>query len=163
MSWFAFCQQPEHQSTDYQSTEEYICVFRGPLVSFFHSFSHWWGGVFDKPDAYVALFTAVLAISTYALWTVTKASVEIGNREFISTHRPKIRVKHLWLVEDIWQAQPITVNLTCVNTGTADAILGQIGIRCHVIGNERMLPADPGIAATIYLNGEPVPEICTGR
>jgi hypothetical protein len=80
-------------------------------------------------------------------------SVNAQREDFAATHRPKIRIKHLWITSDISQSTPITVKVVCVNIGTSDALLGAIGIRCHVVGNEYLLPADPGIAHTIPLNG----------
>jgi hypothetical protein len=68
-----------------------------------------------------------------------------------ATHRPLIRIKHLWITNDISQTVPITVKIVCVNVGTANAILGQIGIRCHVVGNEYLLPADPAIDPVLNL------------
>jgi hypothetical protein len=62
-------------------------------------FLRWWNEVFDKPDAYVALFTALLVISTIALWMatrglfrITRDSTILARQEFIATHRPKIRI-----------------------------------------------------------------------
>jgi hypothetical protein len=62
-------------------------------------FWRWWNEVFDKPDAYVALFTALLFFSTVALWLATRGllratrdTTELAREEFIATHRPKIRV-----------------------------------------------------------------------
>jgi hypothetical protein len=72
VSWAAFCNHPEQYGAAYQSTEEYSCVFRGPFISLSRAFGVWWGRVFDKPDAYVALFTGVLAVSTAALWYSTQ-------------------------------------------------------------------------------------------
>ncbi len=98
-------------------------------------------------------FTGILAFATAGLGVFNFFQIRLARAEFLSTHRPKMRVKHLWLTSDISQPVPITANLVCVNTGAADAILGQIGVRCHIAGNERVLPADPNMAATLYLNG----------
>jgi hypothetical protein len=38
----------------------------------FCRFIEWWQSVFDKPDAYVALFTGLLFVSTVALWWSTR-------------------------------------------------------------------------------------------
>src|ERR1700738_4828548 len=75
---------------------------------------------------WVAIFTAFLAISTVGLWSATIKSIRLATDEFRATHRPKIRVKHFFLVSDIWQGEPILVNITLVNNGTAEAIPRQI-------------------------------------
>lgn len=131
----------------------------------------------QSADRWLVRWTMALFIATLLLFLVTGGLVFFSYREirlmrdeFNSTHRPKIRVKHLWLVSDLFQPQPITINLTCVNTGTANAILGQIGVRCHVVGDARLLPADPGIDTTLYLQGSllsglnwPLHNLNTGR
>ena len=52
----------------------------------------------------VAMFTLVLAVSTIGLWFAT-VGLYVGDRrqfklardEFISSHRPQLRLKHIWL------------------------------------------------------------------
>jgi hypothetical protein len=76
-----------------------------------------------------------------------KDSVNAQRDEFAATHRPRVRVKHVYLASDIWQKNRIVINLWCVNTGTTDAKLEEIGIRYHVVREGAMLPADPHIPA----------------
>jgi hypothetical protein len=83
----------------------------------------------------------------------SRDAVQAARDEFLATHRPQIRIKHLWLVNDIWQGDPIIVNLTCVNNGTGEAILGEVGIRYHVVAANRRLPIDPHISALGNFNG----------
>jgi hypothetical protein len=72
MSWAAFCHQANGYGGEHQTTEKYNCIFKGPVASSMSSFLRLWMHVFDKPDAYVALFTGVLAIGTLALWWSTR-------------------------------------------------------------------------------------------
>jgi hypothetical protein len=74
-------------------------------------------------------------------------SAILAREEFLSTHRPKIRVKHFWLAGDIWQDEPLIVNLTCVNTGTVDALLHEIGIKYFIVRSDRVIPTEPDIPA----------------
>ncbi len=118
------------------------------------------GGV-KITDIFLALFTAMLVVVTAVLIVVgiaqgnqLKHAVDAARDDFRASHRPKIRLKHIWLTSDIAAAATsITVRLVCVNTGAADASLGAIGIRCHVVGNEYLLPADPGMDANFSLGG----------
>jgi len=72
ISWAAFCQhQNEYSSTD-QTTESYECLFRGPVASIARWLAGWWAHAFNKADAYIALFTFVLAVGTLALWWSTR-------------------------------------------------------------------------------------------
>jgi hypothetical protein len=72
ISWAAFCHQPEKYDASYQSPEKYECIFRGPVMLILRSFIGWWNHIFDKPDAWVALFTGLLFVSTAALWWSTR-------------------------------------------------------------------------------------------
>jgi hypothetical protein len=49
------------------------------------------------------------------------------------------------LARDIWHREPIIVDLTCVNTGTTDAILHQVGLKYLIVRNGRDLPLEPAI------------------
>jgi hypothetical protein len=101
----------------------------------------------------VALFTVVLAISTIGLWIATVGLYIGGNQqfklardEFISTQRPKIRIKHVWMIDgDISRDEPITVRVVCVNHGTTDAIITDFGMQFRVVGEGRSLPPDHNI------------------
>ena len=46
----------------------------------------------------LAGFTAVLAIATVALGAMNFFQLKLARAEFASSHRPKIRIKHVWLV-----------------------------------------------------------------
>jgi uncharacterized membrane protein YfcA len=88
ISWAAFCRhQNEYSSVD-QTAESYECVFRGPIASIARWFAGWWVHAFDKADAYIALFTAVLAISTPALWWSTRKLWNVTRIE--AEHIPRV-------------------------------------------------------------------------
>lgn len=102
----------------------------------------------DKDSgAITALATVAIAGFTLTLWRATteqgrlaQKSIDLARDEFQSTHRPRIRIKHLFLESDIWQGEPIVVTLVCVNCGTTDAVLHEIGIRYHVVGIAKEIP-----------------------
>jgi hypothetical protein len=71
ISWAAFCQhQTEYSGAD-QTPESYECFFKGPVASVTRWFAEWWARTFGETEAYVALFTFVLAVGTLALWRST--------------------------------------------------------------------------------------------
>jgi hypothetical protein len=136
--------------------------------------SHGAGERVDEPlvryTYWLTVFTAVLAFATIGLWLATlglyfagernlkfaketsdrqaaqiQSQIDLARNEFLATHRPKIRIKHFMLANDIWQGQPITANLTCLNNGTADAIPQQVGLRYEVVKEGGSLPLDPAI------------------
>jgi hypothetical protein len=82
---------------------------------------------------------------------ITKESVNLARREFISSHRPKIRLKHIWLSSSdgatftgkIVAEEPITVRLDVVNFGDATAFLELINFITEVIPEGNELPQRP--------------------
>jgi hypothetical protein len=95
ISWAAFCEYANQRGAPYQSTDEYGCIFRGPVVSLGRSFYRWWRYTFDKPDAYIALFTLILALSTITLWLATKRTANIAERALTELERPFLGVEVL--------------------------------------------------------------------
>lgn len=117
-----------------------------------------------KYTGQLALFTERLFFATVALFIATVGLLIAGERqlrlaraEFLSTHRPKIRIKHLWLGNDIWHGEPIIINLVAVNHGTTEAILAEIGIKYFVVKEGRFLPIEPAIPAIFNFSGGKLP------
>lgn len=146
ISWFAFCNQIQNQSANYQATKENICVFRGPLLSIVRAMIDWWQSTFDKPDAYVALFTAFLVISTVALWWSTRRLWKAGEEQFAAAHRPWVGVVGLPEIvnnlhfDGIAGAVTAEVRLTIKNTGQSPAFNTVMIDGCLLIGHPRRDP-----------------------
>jgi hypothetical protein len=83
----------------------------------------------------------------------TKKAIDVARDEFLSSNRQKIRVKRFWLASDIWQGVPIIINMTCVNNGTTDAILAEIGFKFFVVKKDKLIPIEPNIPAILKLGG----------
>ena len=112
---------------------------------------------------FIAIFNGLLVYVTYnlvmttsKLWKasteqirLTQQSIDLARDEFSSTHRPKIRIKHIWLTSEIWEGEPIAVDLVCVNYGTVAAVLHEIGIKFHVIDIAKVIPIAREIKALI--------------
>jgi hypothetical protein len=79
ISWAAFCNQSDNKA-GYPVNEEYSCILQGPVVSLARTLFHLWRRTFHDADAYVALFTAVLAVSTIMLWFSTRDAARGGER-----------------------------------------------------------------------------------
>jgi hypothetical protein len=120
ISWSAFCNLAKQYGSTYQAAEQNNCVFRGPLFSSVRSFYNWWQHIFDKPDAYVALFTAVLAISTIYLWAVAKKTADAAKRAVE--------------LSDITAERQLRAYVTVIAGGMTliNLIEGGIGVRVHV-------------------------------
>lgn len=85
----------------------------------------WW----DYSGAWTAAFTAVLTVSTVLLWYVTwrsaqaaQKATEIATREFVSTHRPRLRIR-LLKIEKLVVGEPIVIQYEVVNIGDTKATI----------------------------------------
>jgi hypothetical protein len=80
ISWFAFCQPYDQQSSGYQSYNEY-CAFRGPAVGILSWAGSWLiAALHDKDKEIVAAFTIILGLSTILLWISTRDAARGGER-----------------------------------------------------------------------------------
>src|SRR5262245_61776338 len=87
----------------------------------------------DNEKVIVASFTAVLALSTIGLWLATvslqrttnsldmagERQLDLARIEFLATHRPRIRFRHVWLLSELKHDTPLIGHVTCTNTGPA--------------------------------------------
>jgi hypothetical protein len=74
--------------------------------------------------------------------SATKEATELGNKEFLATHRPKIRVKNVWLLNEFWYDHPLNMRVVCVNYGTTDAQLIDYGVDFLTVRRGVSLPPD---------------------
>jgi hypothetical protein len=93
----------------------------------------------------LAIFTGRLWFSTEKLWGVTNDSVQLARDEFISSHRPRMRLKHMWLTHDTnWRVGgPLEVNLDIVNIGNTEGIVTCINYDSIVLPIGQSLPQRP--------------------
>ena len=80
----------------------------------------------------------------------TKESIRLARDEFLSTHRPKIRIKHVWL-SALGSNQPVTVDIVYVNVGDAKAVISSIGVDFNVINTDARLPPDMTAPGRAYI------------
>jgi hypothetical protein len=117
-----------------------------------------------KPESWTALatvaiaaFTLTLWLSSEKMWRVTRIStaaarrslgiarrqIELARQEFLSTHRPKIRIKSVSLMnQEVHYDEPIIIRVNCVNHGATDATLVTYGISVIVVRRGVALPPD---------------------
>jgi hypothetical protein len=88
---------------------------------------------------------------TYTLWKATtgtlnvaQQSIELARQEFLSTHRPKIRVKHVFLmnVSIINFEEPLIIRIGYVNYGSTPATIVSHGASIIVVRKGNELPPD---------------------
>jgi hypothetical protein len=94
---------------------------------------------------FIAWFTWTLRLSTDNLWEASKKQIELARVEFLSTHRPRMRIKHIWLVHPTnWRLnQPLEVNLDIVNIGEAAAQVTWINYQTLILPVGERLPQRP--------------------
>jgi hypothetical protein len=69
----------------------------------------------------VAGFTAVLYRATNKQAVLTRQSIDLARQEYISTHRPKLSVRHI--VPTLKDGEPISIQCTVTNVGETKARL----------------------------------------
>jgi hypothetical protein len=73
--------------------------------------------------------------------TAAKEATELANKEFISTHRPKIIVYGLNFSGDVTGDQPVPISFRYVNSGDSDAVVTGFGTRIIQLADP-LVPAD---------------------
>jgi hypothetical protein len=97
-----------------------------------------------------------------------KAQIKLARDDFNATHRPKIRIKNVWLAQQLLPDTPVIVDILLVNVGNVPAVIANVGLDFNVINPELgMLPGnlEPprvptdaigmicGLGITIRING----------
>lgn len=92
------------------------------------------------PEDWVAFFTAVLSVSTIFLWwetrnaaragaeqaRLTRESIDLGNKEFVSSHRPRIVLRGISAFIQDPTKDLVVIRFKVHNTGTSKAIINDI-------------------------------------
>ncbi len=65
-----------------------------------------------------------------------------ASRQFALTHRPNLRIRHIWRQGELAPGAPVTVDLLVVNTGLVPAVVKQVRLAMVVLPNGREVPAD---------------------
>ena len=103
----------------------------------------WWYSFFwdiRVTDTFLALFTGALVIVGYVQAKRLRETIELGNKEFIGTHRPRIRIKHLWITNDILDDNILRMTLLFTNTGDVPARINSWGLTTVIIPRDGDLP-----------------------
>jgi hypothetical protein len=112
----------------------------------------------EKPDKAIArytkelaYFTAVLAIATIGLGIATIFQIRLARAEFLSTHRPRMRLKAIWLASADGQTsnpalrvnEPLVVRLDVVNFGNTTAFITRLNLASVFVMRGGQLPQRP--------------------
>jgi hypothetical protein len=139
-SLFATCDQISHYPRQNYTPEKYCTALAGPLIGSVWRIFVWVGHILHEYDKeIVALFTAILTISTVALWWSTRKlwvagenQFKLAREEFIATHRPKIKIHAVEITRREVSETDIRIgaSILCFNIGESAAknveVRGQI-------------------------------------
>jgi hypothetical protein len=95
---------------------------------------------------FIALFTFTLRRSTDNLWDASRQQLDHARIAFLSSLRPRMRVKHIWFtgeLGDIWKGAPIEVRIDAVNSGEGRALVTKFNYMTWVVSKDRGLPQRP--------------------
>jgi hypothetical protein len=111
-----------------------------------------------------AVIIGVQAWIAYRQTPIMKKSTDVAEDNFLATHRPLIRVKHLFLESNIWfGSEPIVAALVFANVGSTNANI--IGIRggCGIVPRDDALPARPRLSEPSFVPPSDLATILAGR
>jgi hypothetical protein len=100
----------------------------------------------------LVIFTRELVRSTNRLWEAgerqlqfTNAALSLSRDEFLSSHRPRMRLKHAWFTDQTsWRlGGPLEINLDFVNVGNTDAYVQMVNYQSLLIPLGEKLPQRP--------------------
>ena len=104
--------------------------------------SHW----YSTPDWWIAGFTGCLFIATSGLWIVTafmwnatSKHVDLARKEFISTHRPRIKVGQTILSLSSSNNQEYGLSVLCRNSGESDGHIIEIKAGFLTVKNSQVV------------------------
>lgn len=134
-------------------------------------FSAWrFGKALDHWSTLItAAATIAIASFTFTLWRVTEGtlktaieSVELAKKEFISTHRPKIRLRRIQPILPIKTNERVEALIEAANIGDTAATIFEIGVDIYIANqpfNARpvSVPAvliEPGKQANLNVRGQ---------
>jgi hypothetical protein len=89
--------------------------------------------------------TVAMGIATIGLYASGQDQIKLSRGEFLSSHRPRMRLKHMWLTDDFaWrQGGPLEVNLDIVNIGNTEGLVTWINYISILLPPGQSLPQRP--------------------
>lgn len=104
-----------------------------------------------KYTLWLAILTGVLTTATIGLMTVTVFQLRLGRQDFISTHRPRLRVRKVTLRRPLTEGFPLEVQYEIANVGGSEATILLAAVSIEItkkpqhpqqLGSGRYVPED---------------------
>jgi len=116
------------------------------------SSADWW---MIKLTATLAGLALLQLIAFVAQAIYMRRTVRAMNEEFISTHRPRIRVRHVWAEGELWGGEKIAVRAQVVNVGITPAKITEYSARLLILQKSKHLPAVPQYGYSVVVLTDP--------
>lgn len=130
-----------------------------------HGWRDWLINLANEPQAGWAAITAVLTLIYLcvvgAQTGAIRQTVNLTRTELLASHRPSIRVKHVWNKSHVLDDKPITVDLVVVNVGRSQAVIRGVKFATLVVAADRSLPPRPPLQEDVTTVDKP--EIYSGQ
>ncbi len=101
-----------------------------------------------------AVLLALVLGATIRQAKAANQQAQVANDTFRWSHRPKIRIKHIWLTSEIWEGKPIEVKVLIVNSGTAPSQITNFKLLTCIQKKGEDLPAELELGEGRSLTGE---------
>jgi hypothetical protein len=103
----------------------------------------------------IAFFTETLWRATTQQGELTRESINLARAEFVSTHRPKIRVRKFVLRYSTQGAPTVTVKYEIINIGNTKAttLLNDVTIRFSPIGTDKPIEVTQSVTLSKEMPG----------
>lgn len=114
----------------------------------------------------LALALLAAALLYQGLWV--RHFIAQSARQFALTHRPHLRIRHVWRQSELAPGNPVRVDLTVANTGLSPACLRRLRLAMVVLPNGREVPPDllsgrdGALAAPVVIDYANTPAIAAG-
>ena len=95
---------------------------------------------------WVSGITGVLLFAQVIIFGI---QVKGARREFLSVHRPKIRVKLVWNSGELWMESELKIHVQVVNTGLSAATITRYGVKVFDLQSNALLPQPPNYGDAI--------------
>jgi len=137
---FVACQVAKTQTeqTEKWSKNQNCTIYKAITENTFVDAVIWVSG----ENRVITISTAVIAIFTIVLVLVGSSQIKLARDEFNASHRPRIRIKHVWLKNEILDDESLTIELVFTNAGDMAARINKGGIGICLIASDVSLPPD---------------------
>lgn len=157
--------QEKHREQFYESPEFWVAAFTGLLVFVTAYLVHYTKNLWSitkkvaedakaTSDRQATEMKAALDISKQSADAATE-SASSSKSAFLATHRPRIRVRHVWGVGKLEKDEKLGVAVQIVNTGVTRAKIIDYSARLWVAPQGKLLPMPPEYQRAVIVNNEP--------